>query len=143
MSELNSPLSSEPNLKDACDDWTKIPVHCAECGVQFLRKVKHQKYCDEHRHLAGAVIRPMTAPEQPSSKPVFADAAKELRYLLDCASRQKLTNAAFQWDHIKLLADEIERLRAELAKPPSSREPPHCSTCCCGIKASCGDPRCV
>jgi hypothetical protein len=47
--------------KAACDDWTKIPVHCAECGVQFLRKVRHQKYCDEHRHLAGAVIRPQEA----------------------------------------------------------------------------------
>lgn len=44
--------------KAACDDWTKIPVHCAECGAQFLRKVRHQKYCDEHRYLAGAVIRP-------------------------------------------------------------------------------------
>lgn len=47
--------------KAACDDWTKIPIHCAECSVQFLRKVRYQKYCDEHRHLGGAVIRPQEA----------------------------------------------------------------------------------
>lgn len=56
------PVSSDHNLdKAACDDWTKIPVHCAECGGQFLRKVRHQIYCDEHRHLGGAVIRPQEA----------------------------------------------------------------------------------
>lgn len=39
-------------------DWTEIPVNCARCGLSFLRKVRHQTYCDKHRHLAGAVIRP-------------------------------------------------------------------------------------
>ena len=47
-----------PAPEQSSDDWTKIPVHCAECGVQFLRKVRHQRYCDNHRYLAGAVIRP-------------------------------------------------------------------------------------
>lgn len=54
-------MSTNQSEKQSCDDWTKIPVHCAECGAQFLRKVRGQKYCDEHRHLAGAVIRPQEA----------------------------------------------------------------------------------
>lgn len=45
--------------RGSCDDWTKIPVHCAECGAQFLRKVRYQQFCDEHRYLAGAVIKPL------------------------------------------------------------------------------------
>ena len=45
------------SLQIACDDWTKIAMHCQRCGVKFFRKVKGQRYCDEHRHLAGAVIR--------------------------------------------------------------------------------------
>lgn len=40
-----------------CDDWTKIALHCKECGIQFFRKVKGQRYCDEHRHLGGSVVR--------------------------------------------------------------------------------------
>lgn len=38
-------------------DWWLIPMKCAECGKEFLRKVKAQTYCDEHRYLAGAPIR--------------------------------------------------------------------------------------
>lgn len=38
-------------------NWWLIPMNCAECGKQFLRKVKAQKYCDEHRYLAGAPVR--------------------------------------------------------------------------------------
>jgi hypothetical protein len=53
--------------KANCDDWTKIALHCRECGEQFFRKVKGQRHCDEHRHLAGAEIRPMT--EQLHSNP--------------------------------------------------------------------------
>lgn len=64
--------------KAACDDWTKIPVHCAQCGVQFLRKVRHQKYCDEHRHLAGAVIRPQEAPVSKTGNYHLADPENDL-----------------------------------------------------------------
>ncbi len=60
-------MSTEHRSKETCDDWTKIPLHCAECGAQFLRKVRHQTYCEEHRHMAGAVIKPL---EQPSSNPI-------------------------------------------------------------------------
>lgn len=44
-----------------CDDWTKIAMHCLECGAQFFRKVKGQRHCDEHRHLAGSQILPKEA----------------------------------------------------------------------------------
>lgn len=37
--------------------WWLIPRNCAKCGREFLPKVKAQKYCDEHRYLAGAPIR--------------------------------------------------------------------------------------
>lgn len=47
----------------ACDSWWLIPMHCKECGKQFLRKVKGQRYCDEHRCLAGTPIRPLLDPE--------------------------------------------------------------------------------
>ena len=32
-------------------------MHCKECGAQFFRKVKGQRYCDEHRFLGGAPVR--------------------------------------------------------------------------------------
>ena len=35
--------------KAGCDDWTKIAIHSRECGAQFFRKAKGQRYCDEHR----------------------------------------------------------------------------------------------
>jgi len=95
----------EQRTKETGDDWTKIPLHCAECGAQFLRKVRHQTYCEEHRHMAGAVIKPVG---QPSSNPIdvsthgpdghwdYADIARL------CALRDRQ-------------AQEIGRLRAALA----------------------------
>ena len=43
------------------DDWTKVVMRCQKCGKEFFRKVKGQMYCDEHRHLAGQVVKLTTA----------------------------------------------------------------------------------
>lgn len=45
--------------------------------------------------------------------------SKELGALLTCAKEPSLTNAAFTWAHIKLMADEIDRLQRELADRPA------------------------
>lgn len=49
-------------------DWWLVPMKCAECGKEFLRKVKAQTYCDEHRHLAGTRVRPDSAGEKHADK---------------------------------------------------------------------------
>ena len=48
--------------------WWLIPMYCAQCGKQYLRKVKAQKYCDEHRHLAGSPIRLLETGSPPTVK---------------------------------------------------------------------------
>lgn len=54
---MTTPTSEKANA----DGWWQVLIHCKECGKPFLRKVKGQRYCDEHRHLGGAVIRPMSS----------------------------------------------------------------------------------
>jgi len=40
--------------------WFLVGRYCENCGAKYYPKVKAQRYCDEHRHLSGAPIRPMT-----------------------------------------------------------------------------------
>ena len=100
--------------KAACDDWTKIPAHCAECGAQFLRKVRHQKYCDEHRHLAGAVIRPQAA----QTSKTITDIVRHADLLLESGD-EVLCLTRDEWRQIKAAigaveTTELERLRDAL-----------------------------
>lgn len=137
-------MDAEQN-KATSDDWTKIPVNCAECGVQFLRVVRYQKYCAEHRHLAGAVIRPMEASSSNTKLDLIDEAlATGLNWIgaydADVEEMSSSTEEAIalarQSHHkaIEALA-ELRRSSETFHVDPTgtTREPPHCPTCGCGI----------
>lgn len=49
---MKEPLSNEKR------PWWELPRKCQHCGRKFMPKLGGQFYCQEHRHLAGAVIKP-------------------------------------------------------------------------------------
>lgn len=97
------------NKTDAEDAWTKIALHCPECGAQFFRKVKGQKYCDKHRHLSGAVIRP----QEPQSSKLIVEMSLVER--LRALAKVLYPQPGGETNHATCdsAADEIERLERE------------------------------
>lgn len=84
-------MASNPTKQNEtanCDDWTKIAMHCLECGAQFFRKVKGQRHCDEHRHLAGSQILPKEALTSKNETPRYMC----IRVLLDDGETEKPTH---------------------------------------------------